>query len=70
VDEAELIGFCREGLAAFKRPRHVLVTDVFPTTATGKLQRFLIRKLAADRLGAVGSDGPPAQRRTATTTAR
>jgi benzoate-CoA ligase family protein len=70
VDEAELIGFCREGLAAFKRPRHVLVTDAFPTTATGKLQRFLIRKLAADRLAAaVSGSPPPAQHRTATTTA-
>jgi benzoate-CoA ligase family protein len=46
----ELVGFCREGLAAFKRPRHVLVFDELPTTATGKLQRFRIRELALARL--------------------
>jgi acyl-coenzyme A synthetase/AMP-(fatty) acid ligase len=51
----ELVDYCREGLAAFKRPRHVLVFDELPTTATGKLQRFRIRELALERLS-----GPPA----------
>jgi benzoate-CoA ligase family protein len=46
----ELVAFCREGLAAFKRPRHVLLFDELPTTATGKLQRFRIRELALERL--------------------
>jgi benzoate-CoA ligase family protein len=46
----ELVAFCREGLAAFKRPRHVLVFPELPTTATGKLQRFRIRELALERL--------------------
>jgi benzoate-CoA ligase family protein len=47
----DLVAFCRAGLAAFKRPRHVLIFDQLPTTATGKLQRFRIRELALDRLG-------------------
>jgi benzoate-CoA ligase family protein len=47
----DLAAFCREGLAAFKRPRHVLVFDELPTTATGKLQRFRIRELAVEQLG-------------------
>jgi benzoate-CoA ligase family protein len=46
----DLVAFCREGLAAFKRPRNVLVFDELPTTATGKLQRFRIRELAIERL--------------------
>ena len=45
------MAFCREGLAAFKRPRNVLVFDELPTTATGKLQRFRVRELALERLG-------------------
>jgi benzoate-CoA ligase family protein len=53
---ADLVGFCREGLAAFKRPRNVLVFDALPTTATGKLQRFRIRELALERLD--GSSTP------------
>ncbi|MFL6094375.1 MAG: benzoate-CoA ligase family protein [Blastococcus sp.] len=47
----DLVAFCREGLAAFKRPRTILVFDELPTTATGKLQRFRIRELAVERLG-------------------
>ncbi|MGY1592217.1 benzoate-CoA ligase family protein [Geodermatophilus sp. SYSU D00708] len=53
----DLVAFCREGLAAFKRPRHVLVFAELPTTATGKLQRFRIRELALGVLsGAARSD--------------
>ena len=50
VDGAELIAFCREGLAAFKRPRQVLVLDALPKTATGKIQRVVVREIAADTL--------------------
>jgi acyl-coenzyme A synthetase/AMP-(fatty) acid ligase len=50
-----LVAWCREGLAAFKRPRHVLVFDELPQTATGKLQRFRVRELALDRLGGAAS---------------
>ncbi|MEV4576135.1 benzoate-CoA ligase family protein [Nonomuraea jabiensis] len=54
VDAGELIGFCREGLASFKRPREVLVLDELPKTATGKIQRVVIRRLAGDLLGKAG----------------
>jgi benzoate-CoA ligase family protein len=50
ADADELIAFCREGLAAFKRPRHILVLDQMPRTATGKLQRFKVREFALARL--------------------
>jgi benzoate-CoA ligase len=46
VTPDELIGWCREGLAAFKRPRAVLVVDELPKTATGKIQRFKLRETA------------------------
>ncbi len=51
VDAAELVAFCREGLAAFKRPREVLVVEELPKTATGKIRRVAIREVAADLLG-------------------
>jgi benzoate-CoA ligase family protein len=44
--EAELIEFCRAGLASFKRPRRVLFLTAFPLTATGKVQRFRLREYA------------------------
>src|SRR6201996_7562909 len=47
VTEAELIEHCREGLPSFKRPRAVVFTDGFPTTATGKIRRVELRALAA-----------------------
>jgi benzoate-CoA ligase len=43
VREDELVEFCRAGLAAFKRPRRVLLVESLPKTATGKLQRYLVR---------------------------
>jgi len=48
--EDELIRWCRDGLAAFKRPRHVIFVDELPKTATGKMQRYRVRELVA-RLG-------------------
>jgi benzoate-CoA ligase family protein len=47
VTEAELIEYCRQGLPSFKRPRAVVFTDGFPTTATGKIRRVDLRSMAA-----------------------
>jgi benzoate-CoA ligase family protein len=47
VTEAELIEYCRAGLPSFKRPRAVVFTDGFPTTATGKIRRVDLRSMAA-----------------------
>ena len=60
VTEAELIEHCREGLPSFKRPRAVVFTDGFPTTATGKVRRVDLRTMAASVLrpqdpGSVGT---------------
>jgi benzoate-CoA ligase family protein len=43
VTAEEIIAFCREGLAAFKRPRAVVFLESLPTTATGKVQRYVVR---------------------------
>jgi acyl-coenzyme A synthetase/AMP-(fatty) acid ligase len=47
ITETELIEYCRAGLPAFKRPRAVVFTDGFPTTATGKIRRVELRSMAA-----------------------
>ncbi len=39
----DLIAFCREHLAHFKCPRHVVFGDL-PKTSTGKIQKFELRK--------------------------
>jgi fatty-acyl-CoA synthase len=43
----EIIAWCREHLARFKCPRHVVFADV-PKTSTGKIQKFKLRDLAKD----------------------
>jgi len=47
VDGDTLVAWCREGLAHFKAPRHVVFVDDLPKTATGKLQRFKVRAMLA-----------------------
>jgi fatty-acyl-CoA synthase len=44
--EAELIAFCRERMARFKAPRHVVFGEV-PKTSTGKIQKGPLRTVAA-----------------------
>jgi benzoate-CoA ligase family protein len=63
VTEAELIEFCREGLPSFKRPRAVVFTDAFPTTATGKVRRVELRTMAAAVLNpaAITAVGAPTE---------
>jgi acyl-coenzyme A synthetase/AMP-(fatty) acid ligase len=56
--EAELIEFCREALPSFKRPRKVVFTDAYPTTATGKIRRVDLRQMAA---AAFVPGDPPAE---------
>lgn len=48
VDVDELITWCREGLAAYKRPRAVVVLPELPRTATGKIRRNVLRGLLRD----------------------
>lgn len=53
ADGDEIRNYCREGLAHFKIPRYVEFVDSFPMTVTGKLQKFRMREIAAERLNAV-----------------
>ena len=51
VTPADLIAWCRDGLAHFKAPRQIVFVDELPKTATGKLQRFKVRALLIDSGG-------------------
>jgi len=57
VTEAELIEFCRAGLPTYKRPRRVVFTDAYPTTATGKIRRVELRQMATALLAPAGPAG-------------
>jgi benzoate-CoA ligase len=43
-DPAVLEQHCRDQIAAFKRPRRIVVVDELPKTATGKIKRFELRR--------------------------
>jgi fatty-acyl-CoA synthase len=47
VTKEDIVAWCREHLAAFKCPRHVVFTEV-PKTSTGKIQKFRLREMARE----------------------
>jgi long-chain acyl-CoA synthetase len=48
-DLEELKEWCRERLAAYKRPREYVILDTLPRTATGKVLKRELRAIMADR---------------------
>ncbi len=42
--EGELFAFCRQHLAAYKTPRHWIFVEELPLTASGKVQKFVLRE--------------------------
>jgi fatty-acyl-CoA synthase len=57
VDEEGLRDFCRGQIAHYKVPRYVRLTDDFPMTVTGKVQKFKMREIAIAELGLEGAAG-------------
>ena len=45
--EEEIIHFCKENMAGFKRPKNVIFGEL-PKTSTGKIQKFELRKKAKE----------------------
>ena len=41
----DLISWCREHLASYKCPRHLVFAEL-PKTSTGKIQKFRLREMA------------------------
>lgn len=61
VDEHELIAYCNERLASYKKPTTVRVVDEIPRTALGKPRKFLLRERLCGELVA-SVDGSPIDR--------
>jgi fatty-acyl-CoA synthase len=51
VTTDDVAAFCQGKIAHFKVPRYVHVTDEFPMTVTGKVQKYLMRETAIELLG-------------------
>ena len=51
VSGEDLAAFCRGRIATFKIPSYWKFVDEFPTTVTGKIQKFKMREIAVAELG-------------------
>jgi fatty-acyl-CoA synthase len=51
LTEEELKAYCRGKIAHYKVPRYVVFVAEFPTTVTGKVQKFKLRELGVERFG-------------------
>ena len=49
VAPEDVRAFCRGKIAWYKIPRYIAVVDGFPLTASGKIQKFKLREMAAER---------------------
>jgi acyl-CoA synthetase (AMP-forming)/AMP-acid ligase II len=47
--EADLLAYCKERLAEFKRPKQIHITTAIPRTATGKIQRRVVAQAFAPK---------------------
>lgn len=47
TDAQALVDWCRERLAAFKKPRRVVFTDALPRNALGKVQKHILKERLA-----------------------
>ena len=51
ADAEEIREFCNGKIARYKIPRYVKMTNEFPMTVTGKIQKFKMREMAVEELG-------------------
>jgi fatty-acyl-CoA synthase len=51
LTEEEVKNFCRGQIAHFKVPRYIVLVDEYPTTVTGKIQKFKLREIGVARFG-------------------
>ncbi|MDQ3828064.1 MAG: AMP-binding protein [Candidatus Tectomicrobia bacterium] len=47
----ELREYCRDKIAHYKIPRYIKFVEAFPTTVTGKVQKFIMREQSIKELG-------------------
>ncbi|KAG2393548.1 hypothetical protein C9374_007079 [Naegleria lovaniensis] len=51
LTQEELNDYCHNQIAHYKIPKYVMFMDEFPLTVTGKIQKFVLRDWAAEKLG-------------------
>lgn len=51
LDARSIQTHCRTEIAGFKVPKHIKFVESFPTTASGKVQKFIMRHMAMEEMG-------------------
>ncbi|HKB40276.1 MAG TPA: AMP-binding protein, partial [Gemmataceae bacterium] len=51
LTEEELKAYCRGLIAHYKVPRYVVFVEEYPTTVTGKVQKYKLRQMGVERFG-------------------
>jgi fatty-acyl-CoA synthase len=51
LSEQEVRDFCRDRMAHYKVPKYIIFVDEYPTTVTGKVQKFKLREMGIERFG-------------------
>ena len=51
LDEDAVRAFCRDRISHYKIPRYIRMVQGFPTTVTGKVQKFQMREQMIEELG-------------------
>ncbi len=51
ITESDVQEYARARMARYKAPKHVFFVDEFPLTASGKIQKYKLREMAAEALG-------------------
>ena len=52
LNEEDITDFCRGQIARFKIPKYIFFVDEFPMTASGKIQKYKLRKMALELINA------------------
>lgn len=48
ITEADVCDYCRGQISRFKIPQYVFFVDAYPMTASGKVQKYLLREMACE----------------------
>jgi fatty-acyl-CoA synthase len=59
LSQEDVAAFCKGRIAHYKVPRYVHVTDAFPMTVTGKVQKYLMREQSIELLGLQSAASTP-----------
>jgi len=48
ISEEAIRAFCKDNIAYYKIPRYIYFVDEFPTTASGKIQKYKLREMVSE----------------------